>query len=190
MKKLLVVLIYICYNKHMSILGDIKTASDLGKIGTGKFMWSACIDCGKARWAILHGGIPQHLRCYPCALKIRSQLGERNPQWKGGRIKAPGGYIAIRLYPSDFFYPTATLSNHRYALEHRLVMAKHLGRNLLPFEKIHHKNGIRDDNRLLNLELTMNGAHSRNHSKGYRDGYHKGYQDGVTQALEESRSNH
>ena len=77
---------------------------------------------------------------------------EDNPRWKGGRHVGDGGYIFVR---SEEF-PSMVLSGG-YVREHRLVMARHLGRALLSHEGVHHKNGNRGDNRIENLELRVGG---------------------------------
>lgn len=64
----------------------------------------------------------------------------KNPNWKGGKYKTAEGYIQI-LTPTG------------YRLEHRVVMENHLKRKLFKWENIHHINGIRNDNRIENLEL-------------------------------------
>ncbi|KKK60550.1 hypothetical protein LCGC14_3023240 [marine sediment metagenome] len=78
--------------------------------------------------------------------------GENHPQWKGGRAYHSGGYILVHA-------PEHPHKHHgNYIFEHRLVMEQHLGRYLEPDERVHHINGIRDDNRLENLKLFSSDA--------------------------------
>jgi hypothetical protein len=84
---------------------------------------------------------------------IKAHKGHRSMAWKGGRIRDKFGYILI-WKPE---HPNAKIAG--YIHEHRLVMSERLGRPLKNYEYVHHKNGIKDDNRLNNLELTTKKVH-------------------------------
>lgn len=94
-----------------------------------------------------HKGKPSKTKGKP-RFSIR---GKKHPNWKGGR-KKQNDYILI-------YKPEHPSAKWGYILEHRLVMENYLGRYLESWEYVHHKNGIRDDNRLDNLEIVIAQKH-------------------------------
>ena len=96
-----------------------------------------CVTCG-----VLTGSG----RCRTCS--AGSRTGSNSPTWKGGVTKHSRGY----QYTLVQDHPRRN-GKSGYVAEHILVMEEHIGRYLLKGENVHHKNGVRDDNCLENLEL-------------------------------------
>jgi len=133
-------------------IGEIKYGSELDYASrTNKYIYLPCKQCGQLRWVRLVKDKPRTQYCKTCGDHLRRCL-------KNKVMHSPKGYVIKYLYPDDFFYSMAGKSG--YVFEHRLVMAKHLGRCLQIWEFVHHKNGIRDDNRIENLELIMSERHN------------------------------
>lgn len=79
--------------------------------------------------------------------QLRPFLPWKNKR-KEGPIKDGAGYLLVFPPPE---YKGKTRDGR--VLEHRLVMAQHLGRLLEDWELVHHKDGDRENNKLSNLEL-------------------------------------
>lgn len=86
-------------------------------------------------------------------------VGDRNVNQGKGRANSDGYIITnVRRFPKKYWpllWPmrTSRSTDETKILEHRAVMAIRLGRPLKPTETVHHKNGVRADNRIANLEL-------------------------------------
>lgn len=104
---------------------------------------SLCVDCRKKR-----------------KIRVRS-----------GRSKQNEGYVLLSkhsLTDEELRLANAMVGS-KFVLEHRLLMAVHLGRPLLHTEVVHHINGVKDDNRLENLSLEENSLHSKKHKDAARE---------------------
>jgi len=167
----------------MAQIGEAIQAKELGYKGRALYVRWACPDCGAERWVKKKDAKRPDFRGRCLACDDKSRRGSGCHWWKGGRTLTKSGYVTVWVSPDDFYHSMADKVNR--CAEHRLVMAKHIGRCLLRFEAVHHKNGNKSDNRIENLELTTRGTHAVDHNKGYRDGYQKGLYDGRLKQIEE-----
>jgi transposase-like protein len=121
----------------------------------------AMYDSGMSRGVIarkhcVHGhAIDRVLRSAGRSLEIRKGR-ENHPSWKGGIYDDKSGYRRVLLAPDDPYY--GMCASNGYVMEHRVVMARALGRALEDHESVHHIDGNRQNNVLANLELRQ-GKH-------------------------------
>lgn len=99
-----------------------------------------------------------------CGL-VAKVTGYCNAHWqrskKGGDMtttiqpRKPGTWSPWRTHhKSGYVYRVRTQAGvQKTEMQHRVIMEEHLGRPLAEGETVHHLNGVRDDNRIENLEL-------------------------------------
>jgi len=118
----------------------------------GAAFWLCKCDCGSIKLILQSCIISKKQKSCGCfnnssESKLR---GAKHPAWVGGRYNH-AGYSFIRM-PN---HPNSSSNN--YIAEHVLVVSDDIKRPLKKSEFIHHKNGIRNDNRIENLELWSHG---------------------------------
>ena len=102
-------------------------------------LWKCICECGKTTIA--------------AAQMLKSGKHKSCGCWRGGASSwnyvektYRNGYVFIKV-------PNHPRAHNGRVREHIVVMEEYLGRYLLDHEQVHHINGIRDDNRIENLEL-------------------------------------
>lgn len=96
-----------------------------------------------------------------CIAWNKGKIKEETKVYKG-RFKTVEGYIRI-------YNPNFPEDDRKYILEHRFVIEQSLGKKLSKKDKIHHINGIKDDNRLENLMISDDSKHLKLHKNIYKE---------------------
>jgi len=123
-------------------------------------MWEGSRKCrGSRRWNWRGGIKGKRQRRGPDRRRLRRGFLCWNWRSPGAR-RNDKGYVKVKV---------ADHPKGPWVYEHVLVMEQHIDRYLKPGEEIHHKNGVRADNRIENLELfASHSEHLRafNHRTG------------------------
>lgn len=134
------------------IIGSRKWCFSDEQLGLIRSMWESGSPVTHIcrRFNSTEGRIKRELRGMGFDPQPRIAKGPEHHLWRGGS-KTTGGYWKVLVYPDDPMQEMRDVKG--YVLEHRLVMARSLGRPLRSNESVHHINGKRDDNRIENLQL-------------------------------------
>jgi hypothetical protein len=115
-----------------------------------------------ARYYLLKHGIETHRTGFKSPRTVPIATGADHHNWKGGTTMHADGYV-LEYAPG---HPAAA-TQKGYILQHRLVMEHHLRRYLTSDEVVHHRNEVKTDNRIENLELTNLSEHMTHHKDGF-----------------------
>lgn len=139
--------------------GRITVIESVGNIGRYP-AWKCRCECGAEFISTTQKLRSGNVRSCGCLKK--EICGKRFHEYnisKGHKTARITNYGYRVLYKPE--HPKANVKGEVF--EHRIVMEEKLGRPLNDSEVVHHKNGIKTDNRIENLQLLTRNEHQRIH---------------------------
>lgn len=127
--------------------------------------------CDICSYTFRQKGQPRLPLCRLCAIATTRRKGSDHSDWTGGMKADQEGYKLIHkflLSDEELELFGCMFKASSYIREHRIVMARHLGRPLEECEHVHHLNGIKSQNNIDNLALHNQRGHLRTHKEQLR----------------------
>lgn len=144
-----------------------------------------CPECGSKQWLPLHS-LRQYLKrldrftgfCRKCkAAAIRDGHAMWLTKKNYGRNIVSNGYVQLARCVIDEADMPMFLAmcppSRPHVLEHRWVMAKHLGRPLTTHECVDHRDGNKTNNAIDNLRIYRRGKNEEGSANGHGTYYHE-----------------
>jgi len=116
------------------------------------------VDLREQGWTIEEIGKELHVAPRKISRILKEEGALPLTSYRDHKPRVQDGYVLVWISPQD---PMSSMAHDNgYVMQHRLVVARALGRPLRPEETVHHINGHKDDNRPENLQLRQ-GKHGR-----------------------------
>ena len=123
-----------------------------------------CQECGNVFFKTTFQSIKDWEQAKYCSRKCYWKTVGETTKKRGGKPSPRKGTGKGCLHKATGYIVMAHPKTGKKIFQHRYFMELHIGRELLKNEIVHHKNGVKTDNRIENLELMESRKHRRLHN--------------------------
>lgn len=141
----------------MVVIGEIQNGKDIGYKTSMKFMWCACVGCGKERWVMMVKGKPETDKCVTCCKTGKKIVYHGNIQngAKEGDIKTPRELGFSNKTKNKYIYAKCHNCDNLRWVQLKTVDKYRKCRKCMNSGKIKERNGMWNGGRRIHGEYVM-----------------------------------